>query len=225
MRRLWLPLLLAWRCIPQGYGALAFLLTWLAVLALATAAHAQDDKLRYATFPNLATAQSWNTGAWQNLRCTPQPQCEPVSAGTYIYPMVGLTDGTKVAIVLHSGDLHTGETVCNGLHTKCFSLTANEILSLATRAAMGTQLPDILSVAFMNGRLIGGELTAINTYANIPAHSAFKANWNLLISGPIDLQAPLVGTVMAELQSAGVLSAARVAAITAPNPAAAVVPP
>ena len=43
-----------------------------------------------------------------------------------------------------------------------------------------------------------------------------------LFSNTIDLEAPLIGAVMGELQTAGILTTVRVAAITAPNATAAV---
>ena len=82
---------------------------------------------------------------------------------------------------------------------RCFDLTANQIAALQTRAQMNTLLPDILQLALVNSRVLPAELTAINNYAN--AHAAFKTNWTLLLSGPIDLEAPLITTVMNEAAS------------------------
>lgn len=268
------------------------------LLLLASPAFAQDASLRYATMPDLATAQALSASAWQAMRCTPQPTCDPpqlvgpISSGTYTsgtgavslvtsaphgipvgafftlsgmtgtgsvtnlnaewtattgtigatlnftaptgltltisggvvsaavtksnYPIIGLSDLTRYAIVIHTGDVYQGEhlTLPNG---KSFNLTAGQIASLATRAGMGTLLPDILPIALVNSRVTAPELSAINTYGN--THPTFKTNFTALTSGPIDLQNPLTNTVFNELQSAAVLTAARIAVILAPQAA------
>jgi hypothetical protein len=187
------------------------------LLLIAFPAFAQDASLRYATIPDLATAQALSAAAWAAVRCTPQPQCDPAQVTQYVYPIIGLSDQVRYAIVIHTGDVYQGEhlSLPNG---KSFDLTANQIASLATRAGMGTLLPDILPIALVNSRVTAPELSAINTYAN--AHPAFKTNFTTLTSGPIDLEGTLVNTVFNELQSASLLTAARVAVILAPQAAA-----
>lgn len=194
--------------------AMAFILTVL------SPAFAQDASLRYATFPDLPTAQALSAAAWAAVRCTPQPSCDKAQVTQFNYPIIGLSDQVRYAIVIHSGDVYQGEhlSLPNG---KSFDLTANQIASLQTRTQIGTLLPDILPIALVNSRVLAAELTAINTYAN--AHATFKANYTTLTSGPIDLENPLTNTVFNELQTAGVLTAARIAVILAPQ-AASVVP-
>ena len=189
---------------------------------LSASAFAQDASLRYATMPGLATAQALSAAAFAAVDCSPitmPGNCDPNRKTKMNYPIVGLTDG-RYAIVIHTGDVFQGEHIRVG--GKSFDLTAGQIASLATRQGMGTLLGDILQLALVNSRVTAPELTAITAYAN--AHPAFKTNWTALISGPIDLQAPLIGAVMNELQTAGILTATRVAVIAAPNPAAAASP-
>lgn len=195
--------------------ALAFL-----ILSL-TAVHAQDVSLRYATTPDIPTAQALSAAAWAAMRCTPQPQCDPAQVTQYNYPIIGLSDGTRYAIVIHTGDVYQGEhlSLPNG---RSFNLTAGQIASLATRAGMGTLLGDILPIALVNSRVTAPELSAINVYAN--AHPTFKTNFTTLTSGPIDLQNPLTNTVFNELVTAGVLTSARVAVILAPQATSVVTP-
>lgn len=191
----------------------------LILLFLAFPAFAQDASLRYATAPDLATAQQYSAAAFTALRCSPQPGCDKAQVTKYWYPIIGLSDGTY-AVIVRSGDFYQGETVTlpNG---KTFTLTQNQINALATRAQMNTRLPDILPIALVNSRVTAPELSAINTYAN--AHATFKTNYQLLISGPIDLQNPLTNTVFGELQSVGVLSADRITVILAPQTASVVI--
>lgn len=186
-------------------------------LLLATPAFAQDPTLRYAVAPDLATALTYSQAAWNALKCTPQPQCDKAQVTTQWYPVIGLSDLTRYAIVIHDGDVYQGQTITlpSG---KSFQLTAQQIAALQTRAQVGTLLPDILQLALVAGRMTGPETSAITTYAN--AHASFKTNYQTLTSGPIDLQNPLTNTVFNELQSAGVLTAARIAVILAPQPAA-----
>lgn len=194
---------------------------WLALfLFLAFPSFAQDATLRYATMPDLATAQALSAGAWAAVRCTPQPTCDKAQVTQFNYPIIGLSDGTRYAIVIHSGDVYQGEHLVlpNG---KSFDLTANQIASLQTRAQIGTLLPDILPLALVNSRLLPAESTAINTYK--AGHASFSTNYNLLISGPIDLEGTLVGTVFNELVANAVLTPDRVAVILAPQ-ATSVVP-
>jgi hypothetical protein len=181
-----------------------------------------DPSIRYVSAPDLATAHALSAAAWAAVKCDPVAMpgnCNPAHATKYVYPVIGLTDGTY-AVVIRLGDVYAGEHISlpNG---KKFDLTAGQIAALSTRAQMGTKLGDVLQIALVNSRVTAPELTAIGVYNN--AHPSAKTNWNLLISTAIDLQGTLVWTVMGELQAAGVLSAARVQAITAPNPAAAVV--
>lgn len=183
--------------------------------ALPVVAYAQNSSLRYAVAPDLATAQTYSAAAWAALQCTPQPDCDRAQVTKYWWPIIGLSDGTRYAVVLHDGDVYQGLTITlpSG---KSFTLTQNQINALQTRAQMGTLLPDILPIALVNSRAIAGEAAAINAYKS--SHPAFAANYNTLVSGPIDLQNPLTNTVFGELQSAGVLSADRVAVILAPQP-------
>lgn len=183
-------------------------------LLFAFPAFAQDASLRYAVAPDLATAQIYSQAAWLALQCTPQPNCDKAQVTKYWFPVIGLSDLTRYAIVIHSGDVYQGETITlpSG---KSFQLTAQQIAALQTRAQVGTLLPDILPLALVASRLTGPEQTAITTYAN--AHASFKTNYQSLTSGPIDLQNPLTNTVFNEIQSAGLLSSARVQVILAPQ--------
>lgn len=185
-------------------------------------AFAQDASLRYATLPDLATAQALSAAAWAAVRCGPPGDpCDKAQVTQRVYDIIGLSDQVRYAIVIHSGDVYQGEhlSLPNG---KSFDLTANQIAALQTRAQIGTLLPDILPIALVNSRVTAPELSAINTYGN--THATFKANFTTLTSGPIDLKNPLTNTVFGELQSAGVLSADRVAVILAPQAAAVVTP-
>lgn len=193
---------------------------WLALFLLAALpTFAQDASLRYATMPDLATAQALSAGAWAAVRCTPQPTCDAAQVTQFNYPIIGLSDGTRYAIVVHTGDVFQGEHIVlkSG---KTFDLTANQIASLQTRAQIGALLPDILPLALVNSRLLPAESTAINAYK--AGHASFATNYNLLISGPIDLEGAPVNTVFNELQSAGVLTTARIAVILAPQAASVV---
>lgn len=192
------------------------------LLLLAFPAFAQDASLRYATFPDLATAQALSAAAWAAVRCGPPGDpCDKAQVTQRVYDIIGLSDQVRYAIVIHSGDVYQGEhlSLPNG---KSFDLTANQIASLQTRAQIGTLLPNILPIALVNSRVTAPELSTINTYAN--AHATFKTNYQLLISGPIDLQNPLTNTVFGELQTAGILSADRIAVILAPQAASVVTP-
>lgn len=184
------------------------------LISLPAFAYAQDPSLRYATMPDLATAQALSAAAWAAVRCTPQPSCDPAQVTQFNYPIIGLSDQVRYAIVIHTGDVYQGEhlSLPNG---KSFNLTAPQIASLATRAGMGTLLPDILPIALVNSRVLAGEGTAINTYKG--THPTFATNYNLLISGPIDLTNPLTNTVFNELISAAVLTQARATVILAPQ--------
>lgn len=184
-------------------------------LLLATPAFAQDPTLRYAVAPDLATALTYSQAAWNALKCTPQPQCDAAQVTTRWYPVIGLSDLTRYAIVIHNGDVYQGQTITlpSG---KSFQLTAQQIAALQTRAQVGTLLPDILQLALVASRMTGPETSAITTYAN--AHASFKTSYTTLTSGPIDLQNPLTDTVFSELIGAGVLTAARAAVILAPQP-------
>ncbi len=184
-------------------------------------AFAQDASLRYATFSDLATAKALSASAWAAVRCVPQPACDSAQVTKFNYPIIGLSDGTRYAIVVHSGDVYQGEhlSLPNG---KSFDLTANQIASLQTRSQIGTLLPDILPVALVGSRVLTAETTAINAYKL--THPAFAANYNLLISGPIDLQNPLTATVFNELQTVGILTQARATAILAQQATAVVTP-
>lgn len=190
------------------------------LLLTATAAHAQDPSLRYASFSSLATAQALSASAWQAVQCTPQPACDPAQVTQFNYPIITLVNGNS-AIVIHSGDVFQGEhlTLPNG---KSFNLTAGQIAALATRAAIGTQLPDILPVALINSRITAPQLSAINTYAS--THPAFNTTFTAIKSGPSDLQSGVLYGAMAELVGAGVITAAVAAAIDAPQTTAAVNP-
>lgn len=193
------------------------LIRTLILLFFAFPAFAQDPTLRYAVAPDLATALTYSQAAWTALKCSPQPQCDARQVTTQWYPIIGLSDLTRYAIVIHDGDVYQGQTITlpSG---KSFQLTAQQIAALQTRAQVGTLLPDILQLALVASRMTGPETSAITTYAN--AHASFKTNYQTLTSGPIDLQNPLTNTVFNELQSAGVLTAARIAVILAPQPAA-----
>lgn len=175
-----------------------------------------DTTLRYAVAPDLATAKTYSAAAWAALQCSPQPSCDQAQVTKYWWPIIGLSDGTRYAVVLHDGDVYQGLTITlpSG---KSFTLTQNQINALQTRAQMGTLLSDILPVALVNSRAIAGEATAINAYRS--SHPTFATNYNALVSGPIDLQNPLTDAVFNELQSAGVLTAARIAVILAPQSA------
>lgn len=190
-------------------------------LFLAFSAVAQDASLRYATFADLATAKALSAAAWAAVRCTPQPQCDAAQVTQFNYPIIGLSDQVRYAIVIHSGDVYQGEhlSLPNG---KSFDLTANQIASLQTRAQIGTLLPDILPIALVGSRVLPAETTAINTYKG--THPTFATSYNTLTSGPIDLQNPLTNTVFNELQSAAVLTPARIAIILAPQAASVVTP-
>ena len=196
--------------------------TFLILVLMCRTVFGQDPSLRYATEPDLATAQALSAAAWAAVRCSPQPACDVQQVTNYVYPIVGLTDGIRYAIVIHTGDVYQGEhlSLPNG---KSFNLTPSQIASLATRAGMGTLLPDILSVALLNSRITTPEFNAATAYAN--THPAFKVKWNLVLGGPSDLEGTNIWDVLNELQTAGILTADRVLAITQPNPAAAVVPP
>lgn len=189
------------------------------LLFLAVPAFAQDASLRYATSPDLATAQALSAAAWAAVRCTPQPDCDRAQVTQFVYPIVGLTNG-KYAIVIHTGDVYQGEhlSLPNG---KSFDLTAGQIASLQTRAQIGVLLADILPIAVVNSRVTAPQMTAINAYK--AGHASFATNYNLLISGPIDLQNPLTNTVFNELQQAGILTATDVATILASQAVAVVI--
>lgn len=173
-----------------------------------------DPSIRYATMPDLATAQALSASAWSAMRCSPQPSCDAAQITRFVYPIIKLTDG-RYAIIIKLGDFFVGEhlTLQNG---KSFNLTAGQISSLATRAGMGTLLPDILPVALLNSRVTAPQLTAINAYGN--THPTFKANFTLLTSGAIDLQGTLIWSVMNELITAGILTQGNVLVITASAP-------
>jgi len=185
----------------------------LALLLLTVPAYAQDATLRYATFADLPTALSLSAQAWQAMECQPRPACDPANVTTYNYPVIGLTNN-QFAIVIHTGDVYQGEhlSIPSG---RSYNLTAQQIASLATRAQMNTLLGDVLPVALVNSRVTAPQLAAINTYAN--AHPAFKTEFTTLTSGPVDLEGTLIWAVMSELQAAGILTAADVATITAPQ--------
>ena len=191
-----------------------------AFLLLTLPAMAQDASLRYATMNDLPTAQSLSAQAWAAMQCQPQPSCDKAQVTKYVNPVIGLTNG-KYAIVIHTGDVYQGEhlTLPNG---KSFNLTAQQIASLSTRPQMAGLLADVLTVAVVGSRITAQQSTAINTYAN--THATFKTNYNLLISAPIDLTAPLIDTVLNELKGAGMLTDNDIATIKAPN-VVAVVPP
>jgi hypothetical protein len=197
------------------------LIRTLFLLLLAFPAFAQDPSLRYATFADLPTAQALSAAAWAAVRCTPQPACDPAQVTQFNYPIIGLSNLTGYAIVIHTGDVYQGEhlSLPNG---KSFNLTANQIASLQTRAQIGTLLSDILQLALVNSRLLTAETNAINTYKG--THPTFATNYNLLVSGPIDLQNPLTNTVFNELISAGVLTQARATVILAPQAVSVVTP-
>ena len=190
------------------------LIRTLVLLLLTFPAFAQDPSLRYATFADLPTAQALSAAAWAAVQCQPQPQCDPAQVTQFNYPIIGLSNLTSYAIVIHTGDVYQGEhlSLPNG---RSFNLTANQIASLQTRAQIGTLLPDILQLALVNSRLLPAESTAINTYKS--GHPSFATNYTALISGPIDLQNPLTNTVFNELLANNVLTAARVAVILAPQ--------
>jgi hypothetical protein len=183
-------------------------------LLLTFPALAQDAALRYAVAPDLATAKTYSVAAWTALQCTPQPDCDRAQVTKFWWPIIGLSDGTRYAVVLHDGDVYQSLTITlpSG---KSFTLTQNQINALQTRAQMGTLLADILPLALVNGRATAPETTAITNY--IGSHPAFKTKYQTLTSGPIDLLNPLTDTVFGELQTAGILTAARVAAILAPQ--------
>lgn len=187
-------------------------------LTLAFPASAQDASLRYATMPDLATAQSLAHAAWLAVQCDPQPTCDVQQVTKYVYPIVGLSNG-KYAIVIHTGDVYQGEhlSLPNG---KSFDLTAQQISSLSTRPAMAGLLADVLTVATVGSRITAPQNTAIMAYAN--THPAFKTSYQTLTGAPIDLQGTLIYTVLNELRSAGILTDADITAITAPNSVAAV---
>jgi hypothetical protein len=178
-------------------------------------AFAQDVSLRYAVAPDFPTAFTYSQAAWLALECTPQPTCDAAQVTQDWFPVIGLSDLTRYAIVLHVGDYYQGETITlpSG---KSFALTAQQIAALSTRAQAGTLLPDILPLALVGSRMTGAETSAITTYAN--THPSFKTNYTQLTSGPIDLQNPLTNTVFNELVSSAVLTAARVAVILAVQP-------
>lgn len=188
-------------------------------LLLCCSAHAQDPTLRYATFPDLATARSLTAQGWQTIQCQPQPACDAAQITKYLYPVIGLTDG-RYAIVIRSGDVFQGEIVT--VNGRTFALTAGQIAALSTRAQMGTLLGDIIPIAVANSRITAPQLSAINTYNN--THAAAKTRWNLLISGPIDLQGTLIWTAMTEYQTAGILTAEDVQKITLPVSTVSVTP-
>lgn len=211
--------------VPQSifvlfYGHLMLIRTIILLILTIGAAHAQDATLRYASFPSLATAQALSASAWAAVRCTPQPQCDPAQVTQFNYPIITLVNGNS-AIVLHTGDVFQGEhlTLANG---KSFNLTAGQIASLQTRAQVGTQLPDILSVALINSRITAPQLAAINTYAG--THAAFNTTFTAIKAGPSDLASGVLQGAMAELVAAGVITSATAAIIYAPQTTAAVNP-
>lgn len=76
---------------------------------------------------------------------------------------------------------------------------------------MGTLLSDILTGGIVASRFTAGQLTAITAYAN--TNPAFKVQYTALSTGLIDLEGPAGATlssVLAQLQGAGILSAADV---------------
>ena len=83
-------------------------------MLLAVPAMAQDASLRYATFPDLPTAQAISAAAWAAVQCQPQPTCDSAQVTKYVYPVIGLTNSTY-AVVIHSGDAFVGEHICNGI--------------------------------------------------------------------------------------------------------------
>lgn len=177
-----------------------------------------DPSLRYATFPDLATAQSLSKQAWDAVKNV-TPGKDAAAVTKYNYPVIGLTDG-RYAVIVRSGDVYQGETVT--VNGRTFALTAGQIASLATRAGMGALLGDMLPVAVANSRVTAQQMTAINTYNN--AHASAKANWNLLISKVIDLQDDLIHTVMTEYRAAEILTGDDVTKITTPIATAVVTP-
>lgn len=186
----------------------------LILLLFALPAFAQDISLRYAVAPDLPTAQTYSQAAWLALRCTPQPTCDTAQVTQFWFPVDGLSDLARYAIVLHVGDYYQGETITlpSG---KSFALTAQQIAALQTRAQVGTLLPTILPLALVGSRLTTQETNAINTYAG--THPTFASNFATLESGPIDLLNPLTNTVFNELIASAVLTAARVAVVLAPQ--------
>lgn len=178
---------------------------------VAMPAFAQDPTLRYATFPDCATAQQVSASAWNAVKCT-TPGCDKAAVTTSWYQVVGLTDLTKCAVVIHLGDVYQGENIT--INGRTFALTAGQIASLATRQGMGTQLGDILPVALVGTRLgATGKTAAVNTAVN--GDPALKTDYQTLTSKAIDLQDPLLGSVMSRLVAKGALTDADVAAITA----------
>lgn len=186
------------------------------LLLLADTVDAQDAAFRYATVNDLASAQSLAHAAWVAVQCAPQPSCDVRQITQYDYPIYGLSNG-KYAIQVRLGDLHYGEhIVWNG---KTYDLTAQQISALSTRPQMAGLLADVLTVAVVGARITPAQSTAITAYGN--AHPTFKASYTTLTSGPIDLQGTSIWSVLDELQSAGILTAANVVTITTPNVVAA----
>lgn len=178
-----------------------------------------DPSLRYAVAPDLPTAKTYSQAAWLALQCSPQPTCDLAQVTQFWFPIIGLSDGVRYAIVIRQGDVYQGETITlpSG---KSFQLTAQQIAALQTRAQVGTLLPDVLPLALVASRMTGAEQSAITAYAG--THPTFNTNYQTLLSGPIDLQNPLTDTVFGELQSSAVLTADRIAVILAPQPSSVV---
>ena len=195
----------------------------LATLITCGAAHAQDASLRYAVFADCPTAMAISVAAWKAVQCQPQigpdgttkTGCDPAQVTKTNYQVIGLSDLTRCAVVIHLGDYYQGEQIGPLANGKTYRLTAGQIASLQTRAQIGTLLPDILPVALAGSRLTAtGKTTAVQTALN--ANPTLKAQYTTLTSGPIDLYpGNLVWTVMNGLVVAGALTQADVQAITA----------
>jgi len=195
------------------------------VLMGCSAAYAQDASLRYAVFPYCPSAMAVSVAAWQAVQCQPQlgpdgttkTGCDPEQVSQRAYPVVGLTDLTRCAVVIRLGDFYAGEQIGPLPNGKTYRLTAGQIASLATRQGMGTLLGDILSVATVGTRLgLTGKTAAVNAAVN--ANQQLKTDYATLTSGPIDLQNPLTASVMSRIVAAGALTDVQVSAILAPNP-------
>lgn len=90
-------------------------------IAVSSPAFAQDATLRYFVTPDCPTAITDSAAAWAATKCV-TPGCDVQAVTKNLYPVVGLSDLTRCAVVIHDGDVSQGETVT--VNGRTYTLTA-----------------------------------------------------------------------------------------------------
>lgn len=186
-------------------------------LMLAGAARAQT----YLVQPDVPTAQTRSAALWQQVQCQPQPTCDAAQITKRLLQVQPLIDGTATLVVPAGANLAALAT--NQVTAGVAALTPAEQAAV-TPLTNDTRLPWLVAFAAFEARLTAVNPTAITSLTGANAVSALGLAWTAIKATAVtNLQSTQVATLMAAMETAGIITRQQAAVIITPV-AVAVVP-